>query len=73
MTDLRAPRRLLLLFGGLVAVANLVGWTLADWMRYDEWTTTGIERAVFVLVAVLALYIVLRLALLVTRQDTVRP
>ncbi|MEM1043296.1 MAG: hypothetical protein AAGI91_11785 [Bacteroidota bacterium] len=72
-SDLRAPRRLLLLFGALVAAANLVGWTMADWMRYGEWTTTGIERAVFVLCAVLALYIVLRLALLVTHQDTVKP
>ncbi len=68
-----SPRRLLLLFGTLAAAANLVGWTLADWLRYGEWTTTGAERAAFVLSAVLALYIVLRLALLVTRQDVVNP
>ncbi len=73
MPDLRAPRRLLLLFGMLVAAANLVGWTVADYLRYGEWTSTGIERAVFVIIAVLALYIVLRLALLVTQQDTVKP
>lgn len=73
MPDLRAPRRLLLLFGTLVAAANLVGWTVADYLRLGEITARGIRQGVFVMSAVLALYIVLRLALLVTRQDAVKP
>ncbi len=73
MLDLRAPRRLVLLFGTLAAGANLVGWTLADYFRYGEWTLHGIRQAAFIGAATLALYIVLRLALLVTRQDTANP
>lgn len=69
MTDLPAPRRLLLLFGSLIAAANLVGWTAVDYVRYGALTLHGVRMAVFVLIAVLALYIVLRFALLVTRQD----
>ncbi len=73
MPDLRAPRRLLLLFGTLAAAANLVGWTAADYLRYGDLTLRGVRQGVLVLSAVLALYIVLRLALLVTRQDAVNP
>jgi hypothetical protein len=69
MTDLPAPRRLLLLFGSVIAAANLVGWTVVDYLRYGEFTSHGVRMAVFVLSAVLALYIVLRFALLATRQD----
>ena len=63
------PRRMLLLFGVLAAVGNLVGWALVDWGRYGFVTAHGPRTALFVLSATLALYLVLRLALLVTRQD----
>ncbi len=69
MSDVPAPRRLLLLFGSLIAAANLIGWTAVDYARYGTFTLHGVRMAVFVLCAVLALYIVLRLALLATRQD----
>lgn len=69
MTDLSAPRRLLLLFGLLIAVANLVGWTVVDYLRFGVLTLHGVRMAIFVSSAVLALYIVLRFALLATRQD----
>lgn len=69
MPDYRVPRRLLLVFGTLIALGNLVGWTVADYRRHGELTSLGLERAAFVGSAVLALYIVLRLALLVTRRD----
>ena len=65
------PRRLLLVFGTLVALGNLVGWTVADYHRLGVFTLRGVERAVFVTLAVVALYIVLRLALLVTQRDAV--
>ena len=65
------PRRLLLVFGTLVALGNLVGWTVADYHRLGEFTLRGVERALFVTLAVVALYIVLRLALLVTQRDAV--
>lgn len=69
MSDRWMPRRLLLVFGTLVALGNLVGWTVADYHRLGTFTLRGVERAVFVLTAVLALYLVLRLALLVTHRD----
>lgn len=69
MLDYRVPRRLLLVLGTVIALGNLVGWTVADYRLHGELTTLGLERAAFVWTAVLALYIVLRLALLVTRQD----
>lgn len=71
MTELPAPRRLVLLFGLLIAAANLVGWTAVDYLRYGVLTLHGVRMAIFVSSAVLALYIVLRLALLATRQDTI--
>lgn len=71
MTELPAPRRLVLLFGLLLAGANLVGWTAVDYLRYGVLTLHGVRMAIFVSSAVLALYIVLRLALLATRQDTI--
>lgn len=69
MSDYWVPRRLLLVFGTLIALGNLVGWTLADYHRLGEWTLRGAERAAFVLTAVLALYLVLRIALYVTQRD----
>lgn len=71
MSDYWVPRRLLLIFGAVVALGNLVGWTVADYQRLGEFTLRGVERAVFVGLAVLALYIVLRLALLVTHRNAV--
>ena len=71
MSDYWVPRRLLLAFGALVALGNLVGWTVADYHHLGELTFRGAERAAFVLTAVLALYIVLRLALYVSHRDTV--
>lgn len=71
MLDYRVPRRLLLIIGTVIALSNLVGWTVADYHLRGELTTLGLERAAFVWTGVLALYIVLRLALRVTRQDTV--
>lgn len=71
MSNYWVPRRLLLVFGGLVALGNLVGWTVADYQRLGEFTSRGVERAAFVTTAVLALYIVLRLALAVSRRDAV--
>lgn len=71
MLDYRVPRRLLLIFGTLIALGNLVGWTVADYRLRGELTTLGLERALFVWTSVLALYIVLRLALHVMHRDTV--
>ena len=73
MSDYWVPRRLLLVFGSVVALGNLVGWTVADYQRLGEFTMRGAERAAFVLTAVLALYIVLRLALYVTQRNAVGP
>lgn len=64
------PRRLVLVFGLLVGAANLVGWTAVDYARYGVLTTHGVRMAIFVVSATLALYLVLRLALLATRQDS---
>ena len=71
MKPLPAPRRLVLIFGLLIAVCNLVGWTWVDYARYGVLTLHGVRMAIFVCSAVLALYLVLRFALLATKQDTI--
>lgn len=64
-------RRLVLLFGGLIAAVNLVIWTLVDYSTYGLLTTRGLVMGLFVLTAVLLLYVILRLAILITGEDTV--
>jgi len=70
MRDSPAPRRLVLIFGLLIAVGNLIGWTWVDYTRYGVFTLHGVRMAIFVCSAALALYLMLRFALLVTKQDT---
>lgn len=71
MTPSPAPRRLVLIFGLFIAACNLIGWTWLDYTRYGVFTLHGVRMAIFVCSAVLALYLVLRFALLVTKQDTI--
>ena len=71
MPDSPAPRRLLLIFGLLIAAGNLIGWTWVDYARYGELTLHGVRMAIFVCSAVLALYLILRFALLITKQDAI--
>lgn len=69
MPDLTFSRRFVLVAGALIAAANFVGWTFADYQRYGVFTLNGTIRALFVLTAVLGLYLVLRLAALVLGRN----
>ncbi len=62
-------RRLLLIFGSLIAVFNFVMWTARDFATYGELTTRGLMMALFVLTATLLLYVVLRLGIMLTGQE----
>lgn len=62
-------RRLLLVFGTLIAGMNLVVWTATDYAEYGVLTSRGLTMALFVMTAVLILYVVLRLALFVLDED----
>jgi hypothetical protein len=62
-------RRLLLIFGGFIAGLNLVIWTIVDYSAYGTFTTRGLAMGMFILTAVLLLYVVLRLALVVLDED----
>jgi hypothetical protein len=69
MPETPAPRRLLLLFGTVISGVNLVAWTAVDYARYGVLTGRGLRMAMFALSATLALYLVLRLALLVVGKE----
>lgn len=69
MSDRPAPRRLLLLFGAVIAAVNLVAWSLADLSLFGYVTTRGLRMALFALSATLALYIVLRIAQAVVGEE----
>ena len=58
----RTVSELVLRLGGLVALANLVGWTLYDRAQYGEWTRYGLDQATFILGAVLIMYGIARFA-----------
>jgi hypothetical protein len=62
-------RRLLLIFGSFIAALNLVVWTAADYSTYGVITSRGLVMALFVQTAVLLLYVILRLALILTGED----
>jgi len=70
MSDPPAPRQLLLVFGMIIAVANFIGWAAADYATYGTLTERSLRMALFAASAVLALYLVLRLALFVTGEES---
>ena len=63
------PERLLLLFGLPLAALTFVYWTWSDHANYGIWTLRGVEKGLFVLTAVLLLYVVVRIARLVIDED----
>ncbi len=63
------PRRLLLVFGAVIALGNLVGWAVADLHRFGAVTARGPRTALLVASAVLALYLVVRAAEWITARD----
>lgn len=65
------PRRLLLVMGSLIAFLNLVIWTANDFLATGEWTARGLMMALFILTAVLLMYVALRLALRILGRDAV--
>lgn len=64
------PRFLLLVLGSVVAVFNFIGWTWSDYQLYGHLTPKGLLMGMFVLSAVLALYLVLALALYVLGKES---
>ena len=63
------PERLLLLFGLPLAALAFFYWTGSDRLTYGLWTLRGFEKGLFILTAVLLLYVVIRLARIVLDRD----